>query len=74
MSSGTPRGSNPGGDAGGGGLVDWKLYLVQEFCDAGPLASALDARQLHDASGLPSLVRGARRACGAGGGGFGWYG
>ncbi|KAL6763307.1 kinase-like domain-containing protein [Haematococcus lacustris] len=35
--------------------VDWKLYLVQEFCDAGALSTAFDQRYFHSAAGLPYL-------------------
>eukprot|EP00198_Chlamydomonas_reinhardtii_P010486 XP_001699823.1 predicted protein [Chlamydomonas reinhardtii] len=42
--------------AAGGGVTDWKLYLVQEFCDAGSLASALDRRLFHDATTMPNLA------------------
>ncbi|GIL57612.1 hypothetical protein Vafri_12675 [Volvox africanus] len=50
-------GTGPGVLPGGPGAVsDWKLYLVQEFCDAGSLANALDARAFHDPSGMPNLA------------------
>ncbi|GIL90997.1 hypothetical protein Vretimale_17053 [Volvox reticuliferus] len=50
---GTGPGVFPGGT---GALSDWKLYLVQEFCDGGSLANALDARAFHDPAGMPNLA------------------
>ncbi|KAG2484809.1 hypothetical protein HYH03_016461 [Edaphochlamys debaryana] len=49
-----PGGAGP--HAGADVISDWKLYLVQEFCDAGSLASALDRRLFHDGAGMPNLA------------------
>eukprot|EP00803_Ostreobium_quekettii_P011186 evm.model.scf_3883.2 EVM.evm.TU.scf_3883.2 scf_3883:5939-9466(-) len=35
-------------DGGRAGTVDWKLYIVQEFCDGGSLRECLDQRRLLD--------------------------
>ncbi|GLI67931.1 hypothetical protein VaNZ11_012259 [Volvox africanus] len=57
ISDGSLLRTGPGVLPGGPGAVsDWKLYLVQEFCDAGSLANALDARAFHDPSGMPNLA------------------
>eukprot|EP00803_Ostreobium_quekettii_P009339 evm.model.scf_518.3 EVM.evm.TU.scf_518.3 scf_518:26975-29263(-) len=36
-------------------MVDWKLYIVQEFCDGGSLRECLDDRRLLSRDGLPKL-------------------
>eukprot|EP00195_Chlamydomonas_chlamydogama_P017133 CAMPEP_0202897514 /NCGR_PEP_ID=MMETSP1392-20130828/6251_1 /ASSEMBLY_ACC=CAM_ASM_000868 /TAXON_ID=225041 /ORGANISM="Chlamydomonas chlamydogama, Strain SAG 11-48b" /LENGTH=1235 /DNA_ID=CAMNT_0049583177 /DNA_START=164 /DNA_END=3873 /DNA_ORIENTATION=+ len=35
--------------------LDWKMYLVQEYCDAGSLSAVFDKGQFHDPSGIPYL-------------------
>ncbi|PNH01072.1 hypothetical protein TSOC_013058 [Tetrabaena socialis] len=44
--------SNRGGDtimsADGGGIMDWKLYIIQEYCDGGTLRDALDGSRFLD--------------------------
>ena len=62
-----PHGDGSGVDgsgAGGGGgmegeVTDWKLFLVQEFCNGGSLRQAVDARSVFwDAeANRPKLVR-----------------
>ncbi|KXZ48446.1 hypothetical protein GPECTOR_28g856 [Gonium pectorale] len=41
-----------GGDAvlssEGGGIMDWKLYIIQEYCDGGTLKDALDGSRWSD--------------------------
>ncbi|GFR52979.1 hypothetical protein Agub_g15668 [Astrephomene gubernaculifera] len=49
-------GGGVGAAVAGGVVSDWKLYLVQEFCDGGSLAGALDHRTFHDAAGMPNLA------------------
>jgi len=36
-------------------MVDWKLYIVQEFCEGGSLRDCLDEKRLLDAGGQPRL-------------------
>ncbi|GLI62459.1 hypothetical protein VaNZ11_005090, partial [Volvox africanus] len=55
------EGSGSSGGAGGGGaaIMDWRLYIIQEFADAGPLAEVygdLDMWPLPGAPNLPSVV------------------
>jgi serine/threonine protein kinase len=51
--------------------TDWKLFIVQEYCNGGSLRQALDNRVFWDGSSRqPKLVRGQRR--GGRGAGRGW--
>eukprot|EP00803_Ostreobium_quekettii_P003920 evm.model.scf_1645.2 EVM.evm.TU.scf_1645.2 scf_1645:26953-31465(-) len=44
-------------------VVDWKLYIIQEFCDGGTLRDCLDAKRiLNKDSGRPELTTIARLA------------
>ncbi len=39
-------------------VQDWRLYIVQEFCDGGPLRALYGDRKLWPATGLADLVSG----------------
>jgi hypothetical protein len=38
-------------------IQDWKLFLVQEFCEAGSLRKAIDSGMFLSAAKKPKLVR-----------------
>ncbi|GIL59170.1 hypothetical protein Vafri_14080 [Volvox africanus] len=56
---GEGSGSSDGAGGGGAAIMDWRLYIIQEFADAGPLAEVygdLDLWPVPGAPNLPSVV------------------
>jgi hypothetical protein len=43
------------------GVLDWQLYIIQEYCDGGSLFDAIRAQRFWDQAGFPvwPQVRGA---------------